>query len=617
MLDLTASGAGSFEVPRYEVRGRIADLFAGDEGIGQVTARLAVRGELLTIEVEGASPRLNVSGSGRIALTPQAEADLTFRFADTSLDPYVRFFEPRLSPFTKAVASGTLRVAGELADLAQLRVDGRVESVVLELFDYQLRNDGPIDLTLDRETVSIGRMRLAGDLTALDLTGQIDLERERIALRATGDANLGILQGFFRNLRSSGAARLTAEASGPLREPVFSGSAVIDNGRVRHFSLPHAIEAINGRISFDAGGVRMDDVTARLGGGDVRFGGRIAMKGYVPTEFGLTASGERMRLRYPEGFRSEIDADLTLRGPIKAPLLAGTVTVRDAVFTRRFEASVDLLNNLTTSAEPGVTAAQVFALRFDVRITAPSTLRITNNLAQITSSADLTLSGSYDKPLLFGRAEIERGEVMVEGNRYRVTRGTIDFTNPTRIQPFFDVEAETSVRVPGQTYRVTVRATGTSDKLVPEFSSDPPLPAVDVVSLLLGEVYDTQDAEIGALRSREGSERALLSGAARILTSPISSGVSRAVEQTFGVDSVRIAPLAGNTTTQSLNPAARLTIGKRISSRVFLTYSRALNAASNEQIILLEYDQSDRWSWILSQNGDATYALDFRVRHIF
>ena len=36
-----------------------------------------------------------------------------------------------------------------------------------------------------------------------------------------------------------------------------------------------------------------------------------------------------------------------------------------------------------------------------------------------------------------------RGEVFFEGNRYSVTRGTIDFSNPQRIEPFFDIEAET------------------------------------------------------------------------------------------------------------------------------------------------------------------------------
>jgi hypothetical protein len=67
-----------------------------------------------------------------------------------------------------------------------------------------------------------------------------------------------------------------------------------------------------------------------------------------------------------------------------------------------------------------------------------------------------------------------------------------------------------------------------------------------------------------------------------------------------------------------LNPTARLTIGKRISDRVYLTFSRSLNTIVNDQIVLLEYDESDRVSWILSRNEDSqTYALEFRVRHIF
>ena len=61
-----------------------------------------------------------LTGTGRIALTPQSDAELTFRFHDTSLDPYVRLFVPKLSPFTTAVASGAIRVVGELADFDHL-----------------------------------------------------------------------------------------------------------------------------------------------------------------------------------------------------------------------------------------------------------------------------------------------------------------------------------------------------------------------------------------------------------------------------------------------------------------------------------------------------------------
>ena len=61
----------------------------------------------------------------------------------------------------------------------------------------------------------------------------------------------------------------------------------------------------------------------------------------------------------------------------------------------------------------------------------------------------------------------------------------------------------------------------------------------------------------------------------------------------------------------------RLTVLKRLSDRLYLTYSRSLSSATRDQIILLEFDQTDRLSWILSRNEDGTYALDWRVRKTF
>ena len=66
-----------------------------------------------------------------------------------------------------------------------------------------------------------------------------------------------------------------------------------------------------------------------------------------------------------------------------------------------------------------------------------------------------------------------------------------------------------------------------------------------------------------------------------------------------------------------MNPSARVTIGKRVSDRVYLTFSRSISSSSNDQIVLLEYDASDRFSWILSRNEDSTYAIEVRVRHAF
>src|SRR5207249_1862224 len=85
ILQFTANGAGAFSAPHYDVKATIADLFVADEGIGQVKGTLSLRSEMLTIELEASSKRLSVSGSGRIALTPEKDADLKLQFNDTSL----------------------------------------------------------------------------------------------------------------------------------------------------------------------------------------------------------------------------------------------------------------------------------------------------------------------------------------------------------------------------------------------------------------------------------------------------------------------------------------------------------------------------------------------------
>jgi translocation and assembly module TamB len=205
--------------------------------------------------------------------------------------------------------------------------------------------------------------------------------------------------------------------------------------------------------------------------------------------------------------------------------------------------------------------------------------------------------------VLFGRADIERGDVRFEGRRYQVTRGTLDFTNPNRIQPFFDVEAETRVRVPGQTYRVTLRMTGTTDRMQPTFESDPPLAPLDVLTLLFSDTAPTGDIELASLRQPNQREQEILQ--------------ARATRALTGVLSL-VDPYQASSRL-SVNPAARVTIGKRISDRLYLTYARSLSSSrpGSDEIILLEYDQNDRLGWVLSQNEDRTYALEVRKRHLF
>ena len=628
LLDFSASGNATFAQPRYDVRLGVHDLFFGEEGIGQITGRLSVRDGSLTYEVEAASPRLAISGTGRVALDEAGDADLSFRVTDTSIDPYVRAFQPTLSPYATATASGTIRVVGELYNRAALRIETSVDHLDLRLLDYRLRNQGPITAAVQGRTLQVATLRLVGDDTALNLTGSVDLDRQALSVQADGAANLAALQGFLPDVRSSGRADVSALISGTVNRPIVSGQALLTDGRLRHFSFPHALEELNGIVTFNASGIRLDGLNGRLGGGEVKFGGRVGLSGYQLSEFDVTATAQDLRLRFPEGMRSVVDVTLALQGPVNALVLSGTTTVKSASWTRGFQTGGNVFalsggdDSGLPSAAGAIAGTETLPLRFDVRLLASSSLRIENDQARIVASSDLNLRGTFDRPVLFGRAEIERGDVRFEGRRYLVTRGSLDFTNPNQIQPFFDIEAETRVRVPGQTYRVTLRMAGTTERLQPEFTSDPPLAPIDILTLLFSDTPPSGDIELASLRQPNQREQDLLQArATRALTGALSEEVGKVVEQTFGVDTFQITPLLVDPYEQSsrlnVNPAARVTIGKRISDRVYLTYARSLSSSTRDEIILLEFDQTDRLAWVLSQNEDRTYALEVRKRHTF
>ena len=207
--------------------------------------------------------------------------------------------------------------------------------------------------------------------------------------------------------------------------------------------------------------------------------------------------------------------------------------------------------------------------------------------------------------------------MIFEGRRYQVTRGAIDFTNPTRIEPFFDIEARDERPRPGADLP-RHRARGGHDR-----------PAAAAAQLRSAAAAGRRAG--AALRRRAAQQRSATPSCARcrIRTSarptfsrraPRSAGQPDLVGGRQGgradlrrrhVPALAVASsIRIDADHDAVNPSARLTIGKRISDRAYLTFSRSLSSAINDQIILLEYDESDRLSWILSRNEDS----DLRAR---
>ena len=628
-LAFEAKGEGPFESPAYEFTGSIPDLYAGDEGIGALTGRLSVKNNILSIdEMHVDSTRLDVSGAGTIALDGAYTSSLEFAVKRTLIDPYLKFvMSGDVSPYPQTVLGGRLTVNGPLATPEALTVDATIDDGTLTVFDYELKNDGVLRLTLDDGKLRIGAFRLRGADTNLELAGGADTRARTWNLTATGSASLSMLTLMrdFQTTTASGAANLKAAVTGSFDRPDFSGSAAITDGRLRPFDSPHGIEGLNGSILFKSDSISLSNFKGRIGnGGDVDFGGSIALDGYKFSTVSLTAQGRSLRLRYPEGFVSTVNMGLALTGTMQSLRLTGTVDVLKMTFIGQEDFGAGLFGLSTggalapITALPGAISESGTPLVLDIQIVAPRITFMDTSTLRVEGNANLNVLGTFTRPTLTGSVQIDGGQALLFGNRYYIRPGLIDFSDPDRLDPVFDIAAETRPRVNGQTFNINVRITGTFGRFTPTLTSDPWLPESDVYTLLFGGTADFQTAEQRSLRSsQELQQRFFLSAAGVLFASPFTSRVGQVLERTGLADTVQITPmLTSETTIQQSNATARVTLNRRISNRVFLTYSRTISGPQ-EEIILLEYDQNDRLSWVLSRNEDRSFALDFRIRYVF
>jgi len=650
VLGFHAEGQGSFAAPSYTFKGTIPDLFVADQGIGAVSGALTIRNRIVTInQLEVAGSPIQASGHGTIAFDDRYTSDLTLTVGNALIDPYLKFFtDASWFQYTRLAAAGSVRIRGPLADPAALDVVANFDDARLKLFDYELHNGAPFTLNYQNKSLWIGQPRCTnaalpschlelvsadGTESQLQLSGSVSGVDSAVDLLAQGRANLAILRAFkgFGDVVASGNATLEARLAGDFSDPHFSGRADIKDGRLKFPWLPRALEGLNGPITINPTGVNFDGLRGQMGEGDVAFGGSIGFRDYQPEEFNITLTGTGVTLRgYPRGFDSTVNAVLWLRGPFESPLLGGDVDVTKVRLQMQIEPDVSLIAMAASgggaaSGDTGTPIDSTIVVRSDVHIhAAPMRLIDTKNLWISGSTSDLVIRGTIDKPVISGRIDVLAGKWFFSGNQFNIQPGSIEFSNPAKLDPYLNLQAEASTRGGGgQRYQVKVHITGSLDgKPRIDLSSEPWMSQNDILAVLLGATPNFNTADLRNLRDPQQYEAQLMATlTAQFLVA--QSGVSSIFEKTLPfIDTAQFTPTmlaGGDVSLQSLNPNARVTIGKRLSDKVYLIYSRDLNTSSPaiNEVYLLQFDQNNRLQWILSRNEDRSFALDFRVRHIF
>lgn len=612
------------------LRGRLGGTLVQPDLAATLTAEaLSLRGEPLptplapTLELDWRQGRLTASGAllGLIGVSGGGPLRLEAGELDLRLDvPDLAALAAGLGaePAIPLEGSFTARLAvtGGLVGGEPLRARLTAERADLRLAGRDLALLEPADVEIDAGGIAIRSLFLGDPGTDSELfvagsvapggEGLLDLRvQARLAAALLGDALPGVA--------ASGDLELLAAVRGSPSRPRLSGQARVAEGRVRLPEFPHTFERVRALILLDPDRIVVDSFAAELGGGRLRGDGSVRLGAAgAPPEYRFQLVADGVVLRYPAGWLIEADADLALVSLPQGRALRGSIELARAFYLRDFPADLgQLLVRLLERQrlEAAATDETLAATALQVTIVAPRSLRIRNNVADLRASADLVLRGTLAQPTVFGRLEAEPGgKIVYAGTDYAIERGRVTLANPARIEPVIDLDARTKV----DQYELQLRLAGTLERLDVSFSSDPPLPSLDVFGLLaVGEALPTEGAApVGqeATTAQGGSF-----GAEAILYNQAASIVSSRVQGLFGLDKLRIDPL---TTSRNVVSSARVTVGKRLSRDVYVTYT--LDPASTEQQqVQLEWQINEGLVLVLTQNGEESYAADLRWQRRF
>jgi len=391
-------------------------------------------------------------------------------------------------------------------------------------------------------------------------------------------------------VRGSLGADLTL--GGTRDKPLLNGSLNADDLALR--SLVNGIAFSRGQLRATLAGERITIDRFYLQGlGGVQTGGTLLATGSTEWRT-VTVDGQPRRQPYislqatATKLRVSTRADrmLTLSGQLQAELagtalqLRGQLTADEARFVLPDESTPSLgADVVVRGTERPLEDPNAFRVQPDVLVD----LNLGNNFevrgqglqTRLTGQLNVRSTPTSPAPRVLGEVRTERGTYRAYGQRLDIETGVLRFNGPYD-NPTLDISA---VR-PNTTQRVGVLISGSAQLPRVRLFSDPELPDSEKLAWLV----------LGRPASGAGAEAAVLQQAALALLSRNGGNLDGGLASAFGLDELSFA--GSSTNADGTTSSAALTLGKRLSNKLYLTYEASLAGAMGT--VSMFYDLSRR-----------------------
>jgi outer membrane protein assembly complex protein YaeT len=550
---------------------RLVSAAADGAEIERGDGSLEWREGALRLALRGLSPPVEISA----ALTPAAQwpfiAELRAPTSELEVAPGEQL---------SATLGGAVAVDGTLRPFdwrAQIEIDRfSISSAGVEWLA-----SGPVSGTGSPAGWNLAPLLLSGEAGSM----RIEVDPESSGLKAHGTL---LMAPLFRWL---GEAEVAGEAIADLRwDPAGGARGDVHIAGLRLVSalLPFSLEDLNGPLSLRPGSIQVGPIAGRASGGSFDLEGRVPLPG-AAAGWDLRLRADQVTLHQPPGLTGISRLSLLMAGPSDSPLLSGEATIEQGVYSF----SAGLMGSQPTRLPlEFVDRLPAFARRLTLQLGLHAeSLWLGSEYTRIESRGSVYVSGTPARPAFSGGlAALEGGEVRLNEVRFRVISGRLEFEGGERFDPLIDLVAETE----RADYTVRLEASGSVQDLQVALRSNPALPTPEIVRLLAtGRAPEAGGA---------GPSTQVVGGlVGEALLDTVEGGLTAFLPlDTFEIDPVAVSSEG--------DPTTRITLGKRLSGPVSLSYSTSL--AGEEDLYQLRYRLQPGLSLITSREEDGSIGGD-------
>jgi autotransporter translocation and assembly factor TamB len=405
----------------------------------------------------------------------------------------------------KAMTSGFMN--------ARLDADGTIENLNMRLAMQvrDIRNEywpkmepATLDLTVEatqKRLTALGKLEQPR-IQPLEITGSMPFDIPKIAQdRGISDdtpitakarlprSSVNFVRQFVPDLQQlDGDLGLDVDVTGTFGHPVLSGAGdmTVNVARFTNATLP-TLRGFNVRVTFRDNALTLDRFTGDLAGGPFSMSGRVTFAKLTEPVLDLQMRAQSVLLARNDTLTARADGNVRVTGPFAAATVSGNVALTNS----RFLKNIDLIPiglPGRPAPQPPAERPEFFSLpgppfrdwKFDVAITTKDPVLIRGNLATGEATTDLKLTGTGLKPGLQGVVRMENVEATLPFSRLEVSRGSLTFDPKDSTNPKIDLQGTSVIR--DYTVRVYVYGTLLSPQAI--FTSEPPLPQEDIISLI-------------------------------------------------------------------------------------------------------------------------------------